>query len=305
MEKFRSTADPSTGVHPFIPVSDCTTLLSRLVFVMFFSALRACVLLLGVGIACFGSLSSSAIGMISVAIARPFVRVGHAIGLRAVLLAFGVWKYTGPTLEHPRSRACVVNSGPRHGDIIFCNHSSYLDPIYLACAYSPVFVASNATGKLSRLSLFEAVWSSVRSSASPGGTIAGDAVESLTRLATTCATRKCGPVVVFAEGATTNGAGVLQFSLPPLQLSQSSVFALGLRYSTSRVETYTIGSALLHALQRLTSSRSEIRSRIAGVALDANLQRAVADLAGIPPLGLGAEARDRFEAHMAQSACGY
>lgn len=303
MEKYRSTADLSTGVHPFIPSADNTGLGSRLVCAICLLPARCCAVVIGVALASGGCLIAVVIGVLSRAMGRACVRISHRLGLRFVLFGFGVWKYSSPTLERPRSRACVIDSPPGHGDLIVCNHSSYLDPIYLSCTYSPVFVQATAGGSLVQISLWKAVLLASTGVADKKDHEIGPAVGSLANVAAFSAKRRNGPTVIFAEGTTTNGAGVLRF--PFLQFGKARVFALGLRYSPSRAESFTVGSVLLHALRRLTSRGSEIKGRIAGVAPDADAQRAVADLAGIPALRVGAEARVRFERHLADTADGY
>jgi Acyltransferase len=304
MEKFRSTADPSTGIHPFIPARDPTGLLRRVVCLVVLFPVRVCFLLLGVSVtfcvAGFGALVAAVSGVL----ARPFFRVGHAVGLRAVLLGLGVWRYSSPALERPRSRVSVQGAHPTHGDVVFCNHASYMDPIYLACAYSPTFVLVNEAGVCVRVTLWQATQQAL-SGALVAPQERRDDVPTLAELAKSCEQRRAGPVVVFAEGTTTNGSGVLSFASQGMQVRDVATFALGISYSPSRAETHTVGSGLKHALGRMTAVGSEIRGRAAGVPPDGDPQPSVASLAGVPPLRLTAEARARYESHLLETSKGY
>lgn len=305
MEKYRSTADPSTGVHPFVPASDTTGIGIRLIALFVLLPVRCVAIVFGATVACVGAFLGALCRIVSCSVARGCVRVCDSLGMRAVLFGFGVWLYSSPTLERPRSRACRVDSPPAHGDIIFCNHSSYLDPLYLACKFSAIFLFATTDGHLVQTSLWQAFCHPFSDSAMKFSHGRGSVAKSLVECAESSGQRMMGPVVVFAEGVTTNGAGVLQFPVSLLHCGKARVFALGLKYSSSRAETFTVGSGLLHMLRRLTSSRSQIAGRIAGVAPDSDVQKAVADLAGVPALRVGSEARIRFEKHLAETARGY
>lgn len=305
MEKYRSTADPSTGVHPFIPSADNTSLVVRLIVLLTLLPVRCGAILFGIALVLFGILLGALSGIASCSLSRCCVRICDRVGLRAILFGFGVWVYSCPTLERPRSRMCAVDSPPGHGDIVLCNHSSYLDPLYLACSFSPIFVYATTSGELIQASLWQAVSYASSGSAMKETQCRSSVVKSLAECAKSAREKMSGPIVVFAEGVTTNGAGVLQFPNSLLQYGSSRVFALGLKYSVSRAEAFTVGSGPCHMLKMLTSSRSHITGRIAGVAPDSDVQRAVADLAGVPALRVSSEARIRFEAHMAETARGY
>lgn len=327
MEKYRSTADPSTGVHPFISPKDPTSIVTRLACVIVLLPLRLLAIFVGAFWTFTAVLTGFAFGLVCGAIRRPFYRAGHRFGLRLVLLGLGVWRCALPTLERPRTRETVPESGvpPGHGDVVYCNHCSYLDPLFLACAYSPTFIVPSGIGSdVRRISLLEAVFGSLNSSllrninAPATGKfnvpVAGTFLNKLLFREPQCESLygcvesnrllRRGPLLFFAEGTTTNGRGVLTFPATNLQRGLQT-FALGLSYSTSRAEAHTVGAGVVHILGRMTAPSSEIRGRVVRVPSDGNIQRSVASLAGIPPLRIGAEARARFEAHLREMANGY
>jgi hypothetical protein len=309
MEKYRSTADPSTGVHPFLPAVDPTPFALRIVLGGPLFLLRLPFLLVGATFTVLLTLIATAISLFSGTLARPFYRTAHAVGLRAVLFGLGVWRLHAPILARPRTRDGTVGSHPTHGDAVFCNHASILDPLYLACFYSPVFAIPTEThGVFATVTLLQAVLSTLsRGSAIATGSRTTGTAKGLAYISETSYVSSSGPVVVFAEGTTTNGAGVLSFSAlggPPTR-PHSRVFALGFRYSPSRCETCTVAAPMAHIVGRMAALQSNIRAQATNVPADGDLQRSVAVLAGVPPLRLGAEARCRFEEHWQKISKGY
>jgi Acyltransferase len=309
MEKYRSTADPSTGVHPFLPAVDPSPFALRIVLGGPLFLLRLPFLVFGATFTILLTLTAKSISLFSGTLARPFYRTAHAVGLRAVLFGLGIWRLHPPTLDRPRTRDGTAGLHPTHGDAVFCNHASILDPLYLACFYSPVFAVPTEThGVFATLTLQQAVLSTLsRDSTITTGSRTVGTAKRLASISEASYVSSSGPVVVFAEGTTTNGAGVLSFSAlggPPTR-PHSHVFALGFRYSPSRCETCTVAAPAAHVVGRMAAVQSTIRAHAINVPADGDLQRNVAVLAGIPPLRLGAEARYRFDEHWQQVSKGY
>jgi 1-acylglycerol-3-phosphate O-acyltransferase len=301
MEKYRSSADPSTGIHPFIPAEDPASSLQVCLLLLLLGPFRLLALLVGAVFTAVLSTVAACLGVVSGTLARPFYRLADAVGLRAVLFGFGVWRAQNPVLGLPRTREGVAGLHPSHGDVVFCNHASYLDPIYLACTYSPVLVVVGANGACYSVSYPAAALNVL----SPGRAANSGArkPESLSQVSENAAKRSSGPVVVFAEGTTTNGKGVLAFGVSAKSIpSRAKVFALGLSYSPSRSETYTVGSPWMHVMGRVCAWKSTIRARVARVPVDGDTQRAVADQARAAPLRLSSEARARFESDWGEQA---
>lgn len=299
MEKFRSSADPSTGLHPFIPVPRSSIPILFLGFVLLLP-LRLPILILSLSLTALLAATSSALAILSPALARPVLRLAHRLGLRLLLLSLGVWHYSPPILERPRSRSTPPGAFPTTGAAVFTNTASYLDTLYLACALSPTFVLAAPGGRLVRASLPRAFLHAF--------TGAADAPPGAAALADLCAeslANSGGPVVVFAEGTTTNGAGVLAFPRRIDAQCAAPMFAAAMTYSPSRRETHTVGSGALHALRLLCSFQTQIRCRVAAVAPGGDIQKSVAGLAGVPALQIGAEARVRYTEHLAKMGKGY
>lgn len=299
MEKFRSSADPSTGLHPFIPVARTSIPVLFLGFV-FLLPLRLPLLILSLSLTILLAAISAALAILSPALARPFLRLAHRLGLRLLLLSLGVWHYSPPVLERPRSRSSPPGVFPTSGSAVFANTASYLDTLYLACALSPTFVLVAPGGRLVRASLVRAFLHAFN-----GAVDAPPGASSLTDLCASSLRNSGGPVVVFGEGTMSNGAGVLAFRVGIDAQCAASMFAAAMSYSPSRRETHTVGSGALHALRLMCSFQTQIRCRIAAVAPGGDIQKSVAGLAGVPALQIGAEARVRYTELLAKMGKGY
>jgi hypothetical protein len=309
MEKYRSTADQSTGVHPFIPATDPTPFALRIIISLVLVPIRLPILLLGLILNAAVTTTAEALSFASGTLSRPVLRLAHVVGLRLALFGLGAWWVPAPVLERPRVRGGIPGSHPMHGDLVFCNHASFLDPLYLALFYSPVFAVPTTKPELfAKFSLSQATLSALTGGCTAGGNVFDPATgKTLIDLADAAYASSSGPVVVFAEGTTTNGTGVLSFAASggaPVRPG-GNVFAMGLRYSQSRCETLTIGSPLAHVAGRIAALRSRIAGRAINVPAVGDMQRSVAVLAGVPALRLSAEARARFEAHWIDTQKGY
>ncbi|CAH0518769.1 unnamed protein product [Peronospora belbahrii] len=132
------------------------------------------------------------------------------------------------------------------GDVVVCNYTSFLEVLYLAKRFSPVFVLAKE-GKSDDISLvhvcglLEALY---RSLAMP---VSAERVKPTRKLAEVVR-RASGPIVVLAEGVRSNGKAVLRF-IPVLQhLSvKTRVHLVAFRYEyKSFSPSHTVGSAWSH-----------------------------------------------------------
>lgn len=295
MEKYRSSADPSTGVHPFLPAKLPTLSYLAVMAKPLLISIRLPILLTTTLAYIIASIPIGILSMLSHLLARPFSRVRDVLLLRIALVALGCWKTPAPELGRPRTRAAKPGRHPVRGDIVFVNHASYLDVLYLALMYSPVFVYATSDSVVSC-----SISTALRSSLS-GKPPASSKKENLEQISAHAA----APVVLFAEGTTTNGKGVLAFAnhLQSPEIPESvSVYALGLSYSASRKEVFTVESFVRHLLRLLGSISCSIRGKALAIPNSgSNPQATVANLAGIPALSIGAEARERFNNHWSQT----
>lgn len=286
MEKYRSTADPSTGLHPFLPPPRVPIrqmlLRGPIVYLLRLPAATVFLLLhfvFRVGGQFFRWLGSHPPG-------RLLEVIGDLI-LRFSLQAAGI---------SSRAPAGRLPMEPRHGDIIFANLASYLDVIYLSAYLTPTFLVPRGEGLVLITPVRAFLWSL-------GGPAIGPRF-SIDNAGTYARRYRRGPVIVLAEGCATNGRGVLRFARqvrPP----RGHSYALGMRHSREKRECFTVGSPTAHFLALLVA-RPAVGARLFYIrdseAVD--LQAEVARLAGIPPLSIGSAERQRFMTHWAETAGG-
>lgn len=297
MEKYRSTADPSTGIHPFLPSSRPISPF-RLILRPFFLCLRLPIFLILLPAYLILTLIPTLLSPIPF-LAYPLHRFLDYILLRPLLLCFGVWIYHYPILQRPRVRTSTSTSTssthPSRGDIIISNHASPLDLLYLTAAYSPQYLLLTPTGVVS-LSMYNLL------------TRIGCAPPEITKMSsdlTTVVRKAKAPVILLAEGATSNGKGVLSF--PQIQsllekngreCPSTRVFGLGISYSNDKRETFTLGSKITLFFRLLTEPACTIKARVTAIPVDAeNVQMVVASLAGVPPLRVSADLGRQFVKH--------
>lgn len=303
MEKYRSTADPSTGIHPFLPPKTSNNLavwlskpliLLRFPVLCFSTCVYLCLLLIPFALSPVPALAYQA---------RRWI---DFVCLTPVLFALSVWSPTTPQLQRPRVRTPAANrkAAPARGDVIFVNHASPLDIIFLARAYSPVFVVpltsaskQSASDSVVQISMFDAL-----RDVSCAPSIPASKPKALSKI---CDSR-VSPVVVLAEGCASNGAGVLRFLINPDAVhgkdqrkssSSSRVFALGISYSTDRCEARPLGSPLRNIIYFLTLRSGTVNARVAAVSADVDVQQSVASLAGVPALSIGRDMGFSFYDH--------
>jgi hypothetical protein len=283
MEKFRTFEDPATGIMPFMPhksvvpknplvrlvrgLSGLGLLLVRLPLLLLATFLYA--------------MSSFVAHLIPISfIRRPLVRLIDGFCCRLLLLILGFFWISAGYLK---KRAVTVSKAGKanqskwpplsaavSGTIIVSTLTSYLDILYLAFRFSPVFAfpvhdpkGANPTGKLVAMGTLRAL-SHVSSCAS----LHDCKGEEVSDLVERCKSRQLGPIVIFAEGVSSNGRGILPF-LPPVVPNAKSggaegagletrawakgrapdCFALVVRYPFKFFSpTYTVGSMVWHCL---------------------------------------------------------
>ncbi|RYG56241.1 hypothetical protein EON66_03370, partial [archaeon] len=94
------------------------------------------------------------------------VRWMESVGAWVCLLMFGIWRIPvvhtlkqqvrcKPSKSHPSSEV-------KSGDILIANQCGYLNVLVLAVLYRPTFTRSSLRGGLQVLTLWQALWQSVR-----------------------------------------------------------------------------------------------------------------------------------------------
>ena len=219
MEKFKRFTDHGTGVNPFVPprakrgkASAAAVWGGRLLgslAALVRVPLAALLLLVVVG-------AHALLGLLPLprSLKRVMLRPVDMLLLRLVLLLLGFWRLPIGRGELKRTlRRPGAAGGERdrtgsasHGDVLVCNHSSYLDVLILQCLFSPDYVLVHADEPRAALAAFPAA---LVAAASP--TPAGARPLAAFPLALDEALdAAAGPAVLFVEGTSTNGAGLLR-----------------------------------------------------------------------------------------------
>ncbi|GAB5588279.1 Lysophosphatidic acid:oleoyl-CoA acyltransferase 1 [Umbelopsis nana] len=153
----------------------------------------------------------------------------------------------GHTAGNQKPAATNVGSG----DIIVVNSSSYIDIIYLAFRFSPVFTQIDTTKNEVR---FISAQDAIKQCGNYPQTSVNGKTCSLKDASRLAKEQGLGPIVVFPEGTTSNGRALLkfiplfkEFTLPEKQVR---FHVLALKYEFNYFSpTYTVGSKLVHFLK--------------------------------------------------------
>lgn len=149
---------------------------------------------------------------------------------------------------------------PQPGSIIASSYTSPIDSLYLAAIFDPVFTASYPSTRLvERLSLFQAM---LRPFSKPQ--VEAPAAAKLTGLETLIKQYPHQAIVVFPECTTTNGRGILPFSMSLLTAPPSAkIFPVSLRYTAADITTPVPGTYVSFLWNLLSKPTHCIRVRIA------------------------------------------
>ncbi|DBA01602.1 TPA: hypothetical protein N0F65_011358, partial [Lagenidium giganteum] len=219
MEKYSRWSDLTTGINPFVPhkqrlhgnvLVKGLQLLPGTLLALVRTVLVAALALLLV----LTNVITSVLGFVPF-FGRLLKRLVEGLLCSLILLVLGVMV----TAEDANTRRLGLTSTPKgvatgvkRGDVIVCNHTTFLEVLYLARRFSPVFVYVTqdgaAKGVVHACGLIEALY---RSLAMP---VISD--NDASRKLVDVVARASGPVVVFPEGARSNGKSVLKF-LPILE----------------------------------------------------------------------------------------
>jgi hypothetical protein len=156
-------------------------------------------------------------------------------------------------------RRAVLARPMLSGDIILANHISYIDLIYLWTFYSPVFTVNTGTGVFLKTSFWKALGWDLGQTLNLSSVGKGMA---LLELADWAKKNNAGPIVIFPEGTTSNGRGLLKFtSIFPKDLAKLpfSLHVLGFRYTyTNFAPCFTSSSSLSHIFQLCAQFQNDL-----------------------------------------------
>eukprot|EP00644_Phytophthora_capsici_P013217 jgi/Phyca11/101129/e_gw1.5.717.1 len=237
MEKYSRWADLSTGINPFVPqhrrfTSGWPVTILQVVSGSALALVRFPLVLVSSVALILVNLVVSILSVIPF-LGRLLKRITEWLLCSLILLLFGVFTSKGSTRVGP-------------GDVVVCNYTSFLEILYLAKRFSPVFIfategKTDDGGLVHVCGLMEALY---RSLAMP---VSAERVKPTRKIADVVH-RASGPVVVLPEGARSNGKAVLKF-IPILQNLpvKTRVHLVAFRYEFKGFSpSHTTGGAWSH-----------------------------------------------------------
>lgn len=258
MEKFRQFADPGTGVNPFVPVwsnyrSPWWGKLLKFLIMLPVGLARLILLIFAFAWLLIASLLCSVIPV--GAVRYPLQRCFYFLGCRMALTGLGVLSVNTAAADHrrlkcrPPTTETSPGSDARHGVLICVNYQGFTDVLYYGMKVCPTFVFPASDGSPVAYGLLGAL----RRACSQELSAPVGKSSSLTDILSAAHAGWNGPVVLFAEGAKTNGSSVLVWKertfkgLSSLEKPQGTILS-SVEYSKSGAYTphHTIGGALVH-----------------------------------------------------------
>ncbi|KAJ1958356.1 Vacuolar protein sorting protein vps66, partial [Linderina pennispora] len=271
--KFSKWRDAGTGIQPFVPAVPARSQQSGLMrlaqglksFVV--GPALAVVRLAVLGATALLDALTASMGVLIVVpgLRRPATLFLRRVWARLALFALGFMRIEMRTVSLQRGRRNTQEAHVSSGDIIVVNHASYVDILILAYLYDPVFVElDNATCYARRISLYQALRAPAQMT--PALLPANEA-EPLKAITEQARVRQTGPVVVFAENATSNGRALLQL-LPVFGEmanldEKAKIHVLALKYPFSAFSpAYSVGSQLMHVFQLCCQMYNSVSVRV-------------------------------------------
>ncbi|KAJ1667861.1 Vacuolar protein sorting protein vps66 [Coemansia sp. RSA 1813] len=290
MEKYSKWRDQGTGIQPFLQPVPARSEKQGLKVVLnaakkyIVGPVVATMRLALLGALAVVDAATAAVGALVVvpSIKRMWTWCTRSVWARMALLVLGFYSVDTKTVSLQKGRrdarknAASKKGGVRSGDIIVANHASYVDILYLVAKYAPVFVElDNATMCARPISM----WTALRAPAqmTPALLQAKDA-RPLKTITEEARAKRCGPVVVFPENATTNGRALLQL-LPVFGEygnldEKSNIHIVAFKYPfQSFSPAYSVGNQAAHLFGLCCQFYNSITVRV----LDPNEAPRVAD----------------------------
>ncbi|KAI8807544.1 hypothetical protein BJ742DRAFT_811991 [Cladochytrium replicatum] len=260
MEKYSRWRDPGTQIQPFLPPKPALTNESAAKAAL--NAIKNYVLgppiallklfISGALFLALGLLDSIAVVLWFSGLDRQYRLLIYPVFLRPILFLWGFYwiKSSTVTLQKgTRKQKRAYNNAVQDGDLLVCNSLSYVDIMYLALRHAPIFVQVFGDGSVKPVGFWGAVYSAGSYPTSATLNNGSSDTTTLSQLATNAKLKGIGPIVVFPEGTTSNGRGLLKF-LPVFKgvdLDKQRIHTFGIKYEyESFCPSYTVGSPLVH-----------------------------------------------------------
>ncbi|TGJ81132.1 hypothetical protein E0Z10_g7632 [Xylaria hypoxylon] len=248
MEKYSQFRDKGSGISPFLPTTQPTSIMAKILGAwIFIIRLPLFVVYCALYFLMLDHL--------------PIPPVLRKILLWAMMTIPGIWWIDlqldgvkrGSLSQQPASRF------PRERAVIAAQFTSPVDAVYLATIFDPIFVVSYpGTRKVQRVSLFRATALAL---APPSTTTPRTGLTDLRALVEENPHRV---IAVFPEMTTTNGKGILPFSPSLLATpADANIFAVSMRYTAPDITTPIPGAWLSFLWNLLRRPTHCVRVRIA------------------------------------------
>ncbi|KAI9263099.1 hypothetical protein BY458DRAFT_514835 [Sporodiniella umbellata] len=265
MEKYSRWRDAGTGIQPFLPPvpprtdSSFLILLTNGVHTISGSVLAILKIPIVFLLSILYLLLVLVLGIVLTPI-KPLKRAWEnffsTVLIRAVLLLMGFFYIKTETVSTRKNRNNIISRKPvKKGDIIVANWTSYVDILYLAYKFNPVFTqAYPETNKIKEISLWEALCSVKKIPTKNEGVI------TLKELSL----KAKGPIVIFPEGATSNGRALLKFL--PLFTEDISIelfHVMSFKYEYGYMSpTFTVGNPWIHLFKLCSQFHNTVNVRV-------------------------------------------
>lgn len=217
MEKYSHWRDSGTGIQPFLPLKPAKTsstldLISEILNKYIVGPPVAIIRLSLISIYyfCFTIFSSILNIIPSGSIKYLIGRIYYICVARLALFVMGFYWINSEKVTLMRGRKHEKKEkshNVNHGDVIICNSLSYIDILYFLFRFNPTFVKVYENGKVKPISVKEAL----ADTGSYPTLKEEEGAVTIKELSKSCQEKKNGPIVVFPEGTTTNGKGILKF----------------------------------------------------------------------------------------------
>jgi len=257
MEKFGNWRDKSSGVGPFLTRVKPESTIS-LVLRWIFGIIKFPIFI----ILLFASSFNLLVGYYFPIrfIGRFLERVNSIATYHLLLFLFG--QYWTSVIPTPLIKVFLTDTKwekPSHGEIVFTHLTSYVNLFWLQAKLSPLYIIPTSNGKCVVRGIFSMFWKILLQK-----DLADGSEMSIADVVTMSKKKRRGPLVVFAEGAPTNGEGILEFSKFSIPSKDCTVHILGFhRVFKGITPNFIAGNGFLHLIKTLGTLKADVIVKVA------------------------------------------